>query len=191
MTASATLGSSHSRASGNPFHSSTSFPRKRESLPLFHVIPAQAGILFKMQRIPALATLGRNDTRQSFPRKRESLPPFHVIPAKAGILFIIQGFRLSLRSAGMTPDSHSRESGNPFPPSHVIPAQAGIPFIMQRIPALAALGRNDLQILLHLFPQFFTVPPAVNRSVRPESSIQTSPIFFEKILKKNLKNKST
>ncbi len=58
-----------------------SFPRKRESLSPFHVIPAQAGIPFIMQGIPALATLARNDTGQSFPRKRESLPPFHVIPA--------------------------------------------------------------------------------------------------------------
>ncbi len=55
-----------------PAQAPQSFPRKRESLQPFHVIPAQAGIPFKMQWIPALASLGRNDT-------------VAVIPAQAGI----------------------------------------------------------------------------------------------------------
>ncbi|EHO43365.1 hypothetical protein Calab_3768 [Caldithrix abyssi DSM 13497] len=89
----------HSRASGNPFQPSMSFlrkqeslskcsgfrlslrsagmtpcqsfPRKQESLPPFHVIPAQAGIPFKMQWIPPLTTLSRND---SSPLTRPSTP---------------------------------------------------------------------------------------------------------------------
>ncbi|EHO43375.1 hypothetical protein Calab_3778 [Caldithrix abyssi DSM 13497] len=130
---------------------STSFPRKRESLPPFHVIPAQAGILFTLQWIPALATLGRNDAvvvipaqaprhscesrnpfppSTSFPRKRESLPPFHVIPAQAGILFTLQwipAFATLGRNdtvavfPAQAPQSFLRKQES-LPPFHVIPA---------------------------------------------------------------------